>query len=208
MIWWFYIFTSFVFSGLPLWLSVSLYLVCLCRSSSLQPSVHIIMSGRQISTMAIVGPSVYLHTRRDSLCYNKLISLPPRTSISSQLKIETIIAVGGVTLVALSRVHRSPPPPQTANWPWRVRSAMGCADFEGWQTDKLSYQITVSSLLRRVFLLWERWMLHISVHVSVCTCSVCTECTQEDVMLIKGRGRGKGSFRHNMENYKEREQKA
>lgn len=54
----------------------------------------IIMSGRQISTTAIVGPSVYLLTRKDSLCYSRLISLPPRTLISSQLKIETIIAVG------------------------------------------------------------------------------------------------------------------
>lgn len=52
------------------------------------------MSGRQISTIVIVGPSVYLVARKDSLCYSRLISLAPRTLISSQLKIEAIIAVG------------------------------------------------------------------------------------------------------------------
>lgn len=57
------------------------------------PSLRIITSGRQISTVSIVGRSVYLLTRKDSLCYNRLISLTPRALISSQLKIETIIAV-------------------------------------------------------------------------------------------------------------------
>lgn len=68
----------------------------LCLSVILFPSLpwlRIIMSGRQISTTAIVGPSVYLPTRKDSLCYNRLISLASRDLISSQLKIETIIGV-------------------------------------------------------------------------------------------------------------------
>merc|ERR1712035_56051 len=88
-----------IINGLDTLISLSVSVpVSLCHSVSLRLSVHIIMSGRQISTMAIVGPSVYLLTREDSLCYNRLISLPPRTLISSRLKIETIIAVGGVTL--------------------------------------------------------------------------------------------------------------
>lgn len=124
-------------------------------------SVHIIMSGRQISTTAIVGPSVYLPTRKDSLCYNRLISLPPRTLISSQLKIETIKAVGGVTLLALWHVHFSQPPhshtptppPQIAAWPWQVQSAVVCTDLEGWQPDRLSWDITVSSLTPDFYLL-------------------------------------------------------
>lgn len=91
-------YTFFVSGDWSSLLALSLGLVCLFHSVSFLLSVHIIMSGRQISTMAIVGPSVYLLTRKDSLCYNTLISLPPRTSISPQMKIETIIAVGGATL--------------------------------------------------------------------------------------------------------------
>lgn len=84
-------------------------------------SVHIIMSGRQISTMAIAGSSVYLLTRKDSLCYNRLISLPPRILILSQLKIETIIAFGKG-----GQFYHSPPPHKTAEWPWQVQSAECC----------------------------------------------------------------------------------
>ncbi len=63
-------------TGLPV--SLSLYFSGpICLSVPLLPSAHIIMSGRQISTTAIVGPSVYLLSRKDSLCCNRLISLPP-----------------------------------------------------------------------------------------------------------------------------------
>lgn len=85
-----------------------------CSLLALYQPLHIIMSGRQLSTVVIVGPSVYLLTRKDSLCYNRLISLPLRTLISSQLKIETIRAVGGATFLVLQHACHSPSPPQTA----------------------------------------------------------------------------------------------
>lgn len=92
------------------------------------------MSGRQISTSAIVGPSVYLPTRKDSLCYNRLKSLASRDLISSQLKIEAIIGVcrGGEEPFQHSP-HRSaaPNPNRRADLGRCTRLK---ADFEGWQT--------------------------------------------------------------------------
>lgn len=108
------------------------------------------LSGKQISTTAIVGPSVYLPTRKDSLCYTRLISVALRTLILSHLKIETIIAVG--CWGALWRVHRSPPPKQQSDLGGCIRQSN---DFEGWQME-LSWHITVSSYLPTVLSLWER----------------------------------------------------
>lgn len=107
----------------------------LCHFISLLLSLHIIMSGRQISTVAIVGPCVYLLTRKDSLYYNRLISLPPRTLISSQMKIETIRAVGGTTFLALQCACHSLLPPQTAVTLTGVVSNRRHW-FEKWQTNK------------------------------------------------------------------------
>lgn len=136
--------------------------------------------------MAIVGPSVYLLTRKDSLCYNRLISLPPRTLISPQMKIETIMAVGGATRLAPWHVCCSPPPPPPhrppkLQRPWQVQSVMGCTDSEGWRTDELFIlcHCAISSSLCLHSVLWER----------CCAPHLClTECVQEDaVLMIRGR---------------------
>lgn len=154
-------------TGLHLYLALCLCLSVIPFLSLL--SVHIIMSGRQISTVAIVGPSVYLLTRKDSLCYNRLISLPPRTFISSPLKIETIIAVGGGGGGQFKHCsHVRHPPPQTAEWPWQVQSAKRWL----WRMTNgalIAYYCVISS---SQFLLsvGEMDVRHISVYICVCSC--------------------------------------
>lgn len=117
-------------------------------------SLHIIMSGRHISTMAIVGPSVYLLTRKDSLCYNRLISLPPRTLISSQLRIETIIAVGGggtVFRTVVSWPHSTPTPNIRVTLAGAVSKALTLKDDK-----RSSRTVLLSSLPSSVLSLYER----------------------------------------------------
>lgn len=139
------------------------------------------MNDRQISTVGIVDPSVYLLTRKDSLCYNRLISLPSRTLISSQMKIETIIAFwwgnifSTVTHLPLSTTHLK------QRWPWQVRSVIGCADF--WRmTSRQAFIACHSDISSLICLLCVGEML-----CFICLCLSLSESIQEDVMLMIDR---------------------
>lgn len=84
--------------------SISKPVVSLC----LVLSAHIMMSGGHISTVAIVGPSVCLLTKEDSLSYNRLMPPPPKDSnlISNENRSNHSFA-GGVMGFALEHTSKS-----------------------------------------------------------------------------------------------------
>lgn len=153
------------------------------------PSPRIITSGRQISTVSIVGRSVYLLTRKDSLCYNRLISLPPRALISSQPKIETIIAVckGGGGILALSSAL---PQPQII----RLTLAGAAGSALTLKNEKLSQHITMSSLPPGVLSLKERRASYLSVYLCL---TMCASPTPKSLCKRRSRKEGRTKIRQN-----------